>query len=174
MLGIGGRGEVIDGLLEDLTAEELDARLERAAEQVRDYLATSGALMVLRSNARRVQAEADTGVSRERARWLLPDFGEYHALVTSVVRQCQGRIDGTGRRVYDRRLGRCCGTTPACPPGPSRPRSPGQRPWTPSSGGSPSSPPCTPSSARSCSGCGPGSMMAGQRTGSPSARRPGR
>ena len=96
VLGIGGRSEVVDGLLEDLTAEELDARLERAAQQVRDYLATSGALLVLRSKPDEHQAEADTGASRERARWLLPDFDEYRALVTSVVRQCQGRIEGTG------------------------------------------------------------------------------
>jgi hypothetical protein len=96
VLGLGGRSDVVDGLLEDLTADELDARLERAAQQVRDYLATSGALMVLRSKPDEHQAEADTGASRERARWLLPDFDEYRALVTSVVRQCQGRIDGAG------------------------------------------------------------------------------
>ena len=96
VLGIGGRSELVDGLLEDLTAEELDARLERAAQQVRDYLATSGALLVLRSKPDEHQAEADTGASRDRARWLLPDFDEYRALVTSVVRQCQGRIEGAG------------------------------------------------------------------------------
>lgn len=98
VLGIGGRSEVIDGLLEDLTAEELDARLERAVDQVRDYLATSGALLVLRGSPAEQEAEAEAGTtaSRDRARWLLPDFGEYQALVSSVVRQSGGRVDDAG------------------------------------------------------------------------------
>lgn len=43
VLGVGGQSQVIDALLEDLPLEELEARLERAAQQVRDYLSTSGA-----------------------------------------------------------------------------------------------------------------------------------
>ncbi len=98
VLGIGGRGDVVDGLLEDLSDQELEARLERAAEQVREYLTTSGALLVLRGTdpGEEAEAEAGTTASRDRARWLLPDFGEYQALVTSVVRQAGGRIETGG------------------------------------------------------------------------------
>lgn len=96
VLGIGGRGEVINGLLEDLSEEELNARLERAAAQIREYLDSSGALMVLRGNPGERQDEAATAASRERARWLLPDFDEYKSLVASVLRQDQGRIAGDG------------------------------------------------------------------------------
>ena len=54
--------------------------------------------MVLRGTGpgEEAEAEAGTAASRERARWLLPDFDEYQALVTSVVRQARGRIDGAG------------------------------------------------------------------------------
>jgi superfamily II DNA or RNA helicase len=117
VLGIGGRGEVIGALLEDLPAEELEVRLERAAQQVRDYLATSGALMVLRSLPDEHQAEAQTAASREGARWLLPDFEEYRTLVTSVVRQCQGRIDGSGD-VVTVDAGPLLGQYPRVPAGP--------------------------------------------------------
>lgn len=94
VLGVGGRSEVLDALLEDLPMEELEQRLERAAQQVRDYLSTSGALEVLRSLPDEDKAEADATESRQRASWLLPDFDEYRDLVTSVVRQCGGRTDG--------------------------------------------------------------------------------
>ncbi|SCF20296.1 SNF2 family N-terminal domain-containing protein [Micromonospora haikouensis] len=97
VLGVGGQSDVIDALLEDLPLEELEARLERAAQQVRDYLSTSGALEVLRSLPDERQAEAETTNSRQRASWILPDFDEYRELVASVVRQCGGHIRGGDR-----------------------------------------------------------------------------
>jgi len=52
--------------------------------------------MVLRGNSDERQDEAATTESRERARWLLPDFDEYKSLVASVLRQDQGRVTGDG------------------------------------------------------------------------------
>lgn len=63
VLGIGGRSEVIDALLEDLPDEELEARLEQAARQVQEHLKTSGALRVLRSLPDDAQVDAGTAAS---------------------------------------------------------------------------------------------------------------
>ncbi|MGW4891005.1 helicase-related protein [Kitasatospora sp. NPDC004240] len=98
ILGVAGRSEVIDGLLEDLTDEELDERLERAVRQVQDYLDSSGALALMRGmrGEQEAEAEAQTKDAREQARWLLPDFEEFAQLVRSVVRQSGGQVDGAG------------------------------------------------------------------------------
>lgn len=96
VLGVAGRSDVIDGLLEDLPEEELEQRLERAARQVREYLERSGALALMQGMRNEPQAEADTRTAREQARWLLPDFEEFRRLVTSVVQQSGGRVTGSG------------------------------------------------------------------------------
>lgn len=96
VLGVAGRSDVIDGLLEDVSPEELEERLERAVQQVREYLDRSGALVLMQGMQNEKEAEAETAVAREQARWLLPDFDEFRKLVTSVVRSCQGRVSGSG------------------------------------------------------------------------------
>lgn len=96
VLGVAGRSEVIDGLLEDLSVEELEARLERAAAEVREYLSRSGALQLLRGMIDEDAAEKGALSAQAGARWLLPDFEDFRGLVTSVVQECGGRINGTG------------------------------------------------------------------------------
>ncbi|GAA1966276.1 hypothetical protein GCM10009838_25010 [Catenulispora subtropica] len=95
ILGIAGRSDVIDALLEDLPEEELEARLQAAAEQVRQYLDDTGALAILRSKPDEKQAEAEADASRDAAGWLLPDFDEFRDLVTSVLRQDGGHVTGS-------------------------------------------------------------------------------
>ncbi|GAA2455834.1 hypothetical protein GCM10010191_88870 [Actinomadura vinacea] len=99
VLGVAGRSDVIDGLLEDLPEQELEERLERAVHQVRQYLERSGALVLMQGMRNEQQAEADTSTARELARWLLPDFEEFRRLVTSVVQQSGGRVTGGGEIV---------------------------------------------------------------------------
>jgi hypothetical protein len=98
VLGVAGRSEVVDGLLEDVPEEELERRLEQAVHQVRDYLERTGALALMQGmrNENEKEAEADTNAAREQARWLLPDFEEFRRLVTSVVQQSGGRVTGSG------------------------------------------------------------------------------
>ncbi|MEV6985433.1 helicase-related protein [Sphaerisporangium sp. NPDC051017] len=96
VLGMAGQNDVVDGLLEDVSEQELEARLERAVQQVRDYLERTGALVLMQGMRDEKQAEADTDAARERARWLLPDFEEFRRLVTGVVMQSSGRVKGTG------------------------------------------------------------------------------
>lgn len=96
VLGVAGRSDVIDGLLEDASAQDLEERLERAVQQVRDYLERSGALVLMQSMQNEKQVEDETAAAREQARWLLPDFEEFRQLVTSVVRQCDGQVSGDG------------------------------------------------------------------------------
>ncbi len=99
ILGVAGRSEVIDGLLEDIPAEELEARLEKAAVEIRDYLSRSGALALLRGMSDEGAAERGATEATDRSRWLLPDFDEFRSLVTTVVQQNGGRIDGSGDTV---------------------------------------------------------------------------
>ncbi|MFC8419458.1 helicase-related protein [Streptomyces sp. NPDC057236] len=96
VLGVAGRSDVIDGLLEDIDAAELEQRLERAVQQVRDYLERSGALVLMQSMKNEKQIEGETTAAREQAGWLLPDFDEFRQLVASVVRQCGGSVMGNG------------------------------------------------------------------------------
>ncbi|KAA9374899.1 helicase [Microbispora cellulosiformans] len=96
VLGVGGHSEIIDGLLEDLSDQELEERLERVAQQVRDYLERSGALVLMQGMRNEKEAEADTTAAREQAHWLLPDFEEFRRLVTSVVQQSGGWVSGSG------------------------------------------------------------------------------
>ncbi|MFD0201458.1 MULTISPECIES: helicase-related protein [Saccharothrix] len=99
ILGVAGRSEVIDGLLEDIPADELEARLEKAANEVRDYLTRSGALALLRGLSDEATAERGATEATDRGRWMLPDFDEFRTLVTSVVQQNGGRVDGNGDSV---------------------------------------------------------------------------
>ena len=96
VLGVAGRSEVIDGLLEDVPGDELERRLEQAVQQVRDYLDRTGALVLMQGMREEHDAESDTTIARQRTRWLLPDFEDFRRLVTSVVRQEGGRISGSG------------------------------------------------------------------------------
>lgn len=96
VLGVAGQSDVVEGLLEGTSAEELETRLERAAAQVRAYLTESGALALLRGGQDQPASTDDVQAAREHARLLLPDFDDYRALVTSVVAQEAGGVHGTG------------------------------------------------------------------------------
>ncbi|MFI7131330.1 helicase-related protein [Nonomuraea sp. NPDC050153] len=96
VLGVAGRTDIADALLEDVSDEELEARLERAVQQVRDYLERTGALALMQGMRNEKEAEADTDTAREQARWLLPDFEDFRRLVTSVVEQSGGKVKGRG------------------------------------------------------------------------------
>lgn len=96
VLGVAGRSDVIDGLLEDLSERELEERLERAAQEVREYLERTGALALMQGMRNEGEAEQATAAAREQARWLLPDFEDFRKLVVSVVDQCGGWVKSSG------------------------------------------------------------------------------
>ncbi|MGI8810547.1 MAG: helicase-related protein [Acidimicrobiales bacterium] len=92
VLGVAGSAEVIEGLLEGVDQTELEARLERAAAEVRAYLDRTGALALLRGRTPDPGERSRLDSARRNAALLLPGFEAFRDLVTGVVRQEGGDV----------------------------------------------------------------------------------